>query len=300
MIKIKTAVSLAEFTSFKVGGSADLFAAPATIDELAQAVQWAHDNGHLVTVLGGGTNVLVSDNGVRGLLIHTIGLNEIQVVQNSDSQELLVEAQCGVTKSALSKIFLERKLAPAEFLVGLPGDVAGGVVMNAGVGFDSLPKEFCEIVDKVEVLSIANDKVKARLVHATDMDWSYRFSSGWGPGVISRVWFKWSGAEDAEVMNRVRASNKFRLTRQPLKENTCGSTFTNPPGTSAGYLIDQAGLKGVSIGGAMVSNMHANFLEAKEGATATDIDQLIQLIQKKVKYSSGIDLHPEVVRLGDW
>jgi UDP-N-acetylmuramate dehydrogenase len=298
-MKIEEQKSLAPFTTWQVGGMADFYTAPRTQDELKQALRHAYKNHWPVTLLGGGSNVLISDQGVAGLVIHTHHLNRVRVL--SEQPELVVEAEAGASKSEVLKIFLKYRLAPATFLAGLPGDMGGGVVMNAGVGHHASPKEFREIVQDFDVLGFCPDgHIEQRRYNVDEVQWGYRRSSNWQPGVISQVRVRWPNQPNDEVLKEVRQGNKRRKTTQPLNEPSCGSVFKNPEGDHAGRLIEACGLKGYSRGGSQVSEKHANFIVNKGGATAMEIQKTIEHVQTVVEKQFNIKLTNEVVYLGRW
>ncbi len=316
MIEIEENVSLRSLTSWLVGGTADFLARPRSIDELRDALAWASSRSLPVTVLSGGSNVLVSDRGVRGLTIslrkfssaivsvreatppeQRAGAADAEAVNESRESRLEIECLSGTSKSELLKIFLKHKLEPALFLAGLPGDVGGGVVMNAGVAEQMKPREFVEFTDWFEVLK-PDGGIRRYL--RDEVEWAYRHCNGWQPGIITRVGLSWPLVPSADVLERVKAANKTRLGKQPLDMPSCGSVFKNPPGTSSGREIEAAGLKGFTIGGAQVSMKHANFIVNTGDATARDIDGVIKHVQATVKAKAGLALKTEVVYLGDW
>ena len=286
---------LKENTWWKVGGPAEFYTEPSTLEDVEAALAWAKEKGLAVTILGGGTNVLISDEGVKGLVLCTKKFRGYEVNESDDEIEMVCWA--GTPKSDLLKVFLQKQLSPAVFLTGLPGDVAGGVVMNAGVGEEKTPREFCEIVKWVEVYDYAASSPVIRRVSTKDISWEYRHSSGWQPGFITRVSVAWPNQPDPEVMSEVRKKNKHRLSTQPIHQPSGGSTFRNPPGHKAAKLIDDCGLKGFHIGGAMVSEKHANFIVNTGSATADDIKKVIDHVQKVVQEKTGVTLTPEVITL---
>lgn len=285
---------LSAWTFWKIGGPADFFCLPESLDDLKEAVSFARERNLEVTVLGGGTNVLVSDKGIRGLVICLRQYTSVETAE--EAGRLIITANAGTPKSELVKIFTKWKLAPALFLCGLPGDVGGGVVMNAGVGESIMPREFVEITDWVEVL---RDENVLRFEKA-QIRWSYRHSEGWQPGIVVRARLSWPLQPDSEIGKKVKDATKQRLLKQPLNLPSCGSTFKNPPGKKAGALIDQAGLKGFQIGGAQVSSKHANFIVNTGGATARDVNAVIKHIQKTVNEKFQTALETEVRYLGEW
>lgn len=330
---------LCGLNSWKVGGEADFFCEPKNQEEIFYYLQWAKTKNLPVTFLSGGTNVLISDQGVEGLVMSLRKLDTCSV-QEKDGR-LFISALAGVSKAKIMQVFLKHKLAPALFLCGLPGDVGGGVVMNAGVGFSISPpdfhsqnlgeeaspyttdnslKVFCsakaknhsvmkakiainsprEFKDIVDwVKVIREDKVV--LISGKNLKWKYRFSQGWAPGLIYEVGMSWPIEPFLDLPAWLKEMALRRARSQPLKFASCGSVFKNPlTGEKSGALIEQCGLKGYEIGQACISKKHANFILNKGGAKAMDIHLLIQHIQKTVRNTYNIFLEPEVKYMGRW
>ena len=294
----QTQVSLSQFNSWAVGGAADFYCAPASVEDIQQALQWADENKKLVTILSGGTNVLISDQGVEGLVVHLRKFTGIQS-QVVDGR-LEITALAGTAKSELLKTFLKYRLEPSIFLAGLPGDVGAGVVMNAGIGEKLIPREFVEITDWVEVLKKVGTEYQVVRLQKNELKWSYRHCDGWQPGIIVRVGLSWSLTTDPTVLERTKQMNQARLKKQPLEWPSCGSVFRNPPGHTSGALIDQCGLRGFRIGGAEVSEKHANFIINRDHATAQDMHDVMRHVQATVEKIKGVRLQAEVVYLGRW
>ncbi len=330
-VAIETAVSLASLTSWRVGGPAEFLVQPRSIDEVLSAVQWALDKEVAITVLGGGTNVLVSDAGVKGLVValrRLTGLTTevrkeapVKKQQEAGAQlpnldiksgnrgvqapapgmgTLSIECLAGTSKTDLLKIFLKHKLMPALLVAGLPGDVGGGIAMNAGVSEPIVPREFVEITEWIEVVKWTSGVPQVVRMEASELEWSYRHCKGWEAGIIVRAGLSWPMDENADVLNLVRAANLARAHKQPLDLPSCGSVFINPPGKASGRLIEAAGLKGFKIGGAKVSEKHANFIVNYNQASAGDIHQVIETVRSVVREQTGIHLKTEVVYLGEW
>lgn len=293
-LDIKTKIPLAQYTSWNIGGPAEFFIQPRSLNELKQSVQWAADHRVALTVLSGGSNCLISDKGIKGLVVNLSKFTGT-VVEDRGSH-LHISAIAGTPKSDLLKIFLKYKLAPALFLAGIPGDVGGGVVMNAGIAEQIKPREFVEIVEWIRVLRGQNILMFTR----DDLKWSYRHCEGWKPGIIVEVGIAWPMQPDEQILVKVREANTNRLKRQPLDKPSCGSVFINPEGGKSGQLIESCGLKGTSFGDAQVSEKHANFIVNLGHATAADTKRLIEHVQKTVKDKTGFNLKTEVVFLGDW
>ncbi len=292
---IKPDHPLSDCNSWKVGGTADFFCEPENKEDIFLALKWAEENRHPVTLLGQGTNVLVSDKGVRGL---TIRLSKLKGMESHEEKgRFYIRALAGTSKADIMQVFAKRLLAPALFLCGLPGDVAGGVVMNAGVGQDIFPKEFKDIVDKLTVIRDGQTIV----VPKEDIKWGYRFSEGWGPGLIYEVDLSWPLKPLPNLPQRLREMALKRAKSQPLQSLSAGSVFKNPEtGKKAGALIEECGLKGQKKGPAQISEKHGNFILNKGDAKAMDIHHLIQLIQDKIWQKHNIWLAPEVRYMGEW
>jgi UDP-N-acetylmuramate dehydrogenase len=286
---------LAGYTSWLIGGEADFFCMPSSYDELKEALQFAGERGIPRTVLGGGSNILISDDGIAGLTICLSKLSGIKSEVIGD--RLHADCLAGTPKSELLKLFLKHQLPPALFLAGLPGDVGGGVVMNAGVAEMFEPREFMELVDSIEVMT---DEGTVHELKKSDLKVSYRHTDGWQPHVVASAKLSWPVQKDETVLTKVREANKVRLSKQPLDKPSCGSVFKNPEGHKVAQLIDSCGLKGFQIGDAQVSLKHANFIVNLGTAKAKDVWSVIQFVKTTVKEKTGVDIHTEVIRLGRW
>jgi len=311
--------NLAELNWWKVGGVARHFSAPHSVDELKEAWRFAIDRKLPVWIISGGSNVLIRDGVLDGIVISMHALSGIEskhIPEASEggaaaSREVTITALAGTPKSEAAKIFLQNRLPPAVFMTGIPGDMGAGVVMNAGIGEARVPREFCEIVKKIEVLRPKADGVGPRdkvlrsddtfneiEIAGSDIMWEYRHSSGWKPGIITRVTVGCAFAPDKAVTDQVREQTKKRVSTQPLDLPNCGSVFRNPIGHKSAQLIEGCGLKGFRIGGAAVSMKHANFIVNDRGATAEDISKLIEHVRSTVREQKGVELMTEVVYIG--
>jgi UDP-N-acetylmuramate dehydrogenase len=294
-LNILNNVNLAQYTSWLIGGDAEHFCLPLNVEQLQQALAYAEANKLPITILGGGSNVLISDRGIKGL---TIGLRRFSEINHEIRDgKIFINCLAGTTKSELLKVFLKNQLAPALFLAGLPGDVGGGVVMNAGVAEMFEPREFMELVDSIEVMTL---KGEVKKINKSTLKIKYRHTDGWQPHIVMSAQISWPMQPNTEIMAKVREANKIRLTKQPLDMPSCGSVFKNPEGHKVAQLIDQCGLKGFRIGDAQVSEKHANFIVNQGKATATDTWNLILHVQKIVKEKTNVDINTEVIRLGEW
>lgn len=300
-MKVQQNRPLHELNWWKVGGQAEFFVAPKTEAEVIEALKWASEKNLELHIFSGGSNILVQDGLLHGLVLSLHDLSGIIGIAETP-EKIAIEAWAGTPKSELAKIFLQKKLAPAAFLTGIPGDIGGGVVMNAGVGEDRRPREFCEIVEWIDVLDLTPGKnlgLKRRVL-GSELHWEYRHCSGYQPGLVTKVGVAWENKPSPELMNEVREATKKRVASQPLTQPSCGSVFRNPPGHKSARLIEGAGLKGFTIGGAQVSTKHANFIVNIGGATATDVHAVIAHVRETVKKTDGVELQTEVKYIGRW
>ena len=292
-MEIREKSELKPLSRWQTGGPADYFCRPENPEELREALLWSEKNRQKVSVIGGGTNVLISDEGVEGLVIATEKLSAFEMKEERGA--LKITAEAGVPKSTLGACFRKYRLLPALFLSGLPGDVGGGVVMNAGVGGEP-PCEFSHIVEWFEVMTGKGIKRCAKGA----VQWKYRGTFGWRPGVVFRAGFSWPLKKDKNLNQKIKTALKVRRAAQPLSQPNCGSVFKNPKGRFAGELIEKSGLKGLKKGSAMISEKHGNFIVNLGGGTARDIDSLIQTARAVVNSRFNILLETEVHYLGRW
>jgi UDP-N-acetylmuramate dehydrogenase len=292
-MNIQKNISLKRFNSWQVGGAAEFFAQPLNLEELKEHVQWAQSQNLKIHIIGSGSNVLISDQGLKGLCLQLAKLTGVEV--SEVGADLLFHCWAGTGKSELLKLFLKHKLEAALFMAGIPGQIGGGVAMNAGVGEQIRPREFVEIVEWIEVLKLPSLKIER--FEKNQLRWDYRNCTGWQPGIITRVGLKILNQPQPDILERVRAANLLRAQRQPLELPSCGSVFVNPPGDKAGRLVEASGLKGFRIGGAQVSEKHANFIVNLGSASAKDLEDVIFHVQKIVEQKFSVKLRTEVVWL---
>ena len=293
---IRERESLAEYTTFHVGGPADWCVTVRTRDELQTVLATAHAAGQPVTILGGGSNVVVADEGIRGVVIRP------QLTGISQPSPDVVRAEAGVTMNGLVRWMVGRGLAGLEAWAGTPGTVGGAIYGNAHYG----GRNIGDLVHQVEVLSRSGD---ASIVPAPAMGFAYDTSRLQATREVL-VWaeFHSSSAAPEALRAIARKSLSHRKQTQPLALPSAGCLFQNPdpardpvpPGlpASAGALIDAAGMKGFRIGGAMISVVHANFVVNDRSATAADIHALANAARKAVRERFGVELRDEVVYLG--
>lgn len=280
---------LCSHTTFKVGGKADAFLSVNSRETLVNAIKVCHEKEVPYYVLGNGSNVLVSDKGYRGLIL-SIGSQMAQM----ECDENGITVQAGAMLSLVARMAAKNGLTGMEFASGIPGSIGGAIVMNAG----AYGGEMKQIVDAVEIL---NKDGQIRTYSADEMEFGYRTSRiKRNGGIVLSVTLRLERGKKEEILDRMNELAGQRREKQPLEYPSAGSTFKRPEGYFAGKLIMDAGLRGYTVGGAQVSEKHCGFVINKGGATAKDIYTLIGDVQKKVKETSGIELEPEVIFLGDF
>ncbi|MGE0454376.1 MAG: UDP-N-acetylmuramate dehydrogenase [Vicinamibacteria bacterium] len=296
--RVAEKVPLARFTTYRVGGAADLVLEVRSAEELLEAIGVARSQGAPVTLLGGGSNVLVSDAGVRGLVIRVHG-GRIERPKPG-----VVRADAGVTLNGLVRSCIASGLAGLEAWAGTPGTVGGAVHGNAH--FDGRP-----ISDHVLGARIVDREGAVRELRAAEMGFGYDRSRLQGSGeVLLSADFRVAPGVPAALREKARASLRYRKRTQPLARPSAGCVFQNPGPDdpplpeglprSAGALIDAAGLKGEACGGAQVSLLHANFIVTAQGACAADVAALIERCRAAVRSRFRIELKEEIVRVGEF
>ncbi|MFZ9738136.1 MAG: UDP-N-acetylmuramate dehydrogenase [Prochlorotrichaceae cyanobacterium] len=287
---LHTNMSLAPFTSFRVGGSAEWYAAPRSVEDLIACFEWANLEKLPITMLGAGSNLLISDRGLSGLILSTRHLQGAHYNANTGQ----VTALAGEPLPRLAWEAARRGLRGLEWAAGIPGTVGGAVVMNAGAQ-GSCTADFLR---QVQVLSPQG----CHWLNGADLHYSYRSSLLQKKHALAvQATFQLTpGGDPKEVLALTRQNLSYRKSTQPYHLPSCGSVFRNPNPYKAGWLIEQSGLKGYQIGNAQVSQRHANFIVNLGGATATDIFYLIHYVQDCIRSKWGIDLEPEVKMLGEF
>ncbi|BBD66552.1 UDP-N-acetylenolpyruvoylglucosamine reductase [Nostoc commune NIES-4072] len=288
---IKPQASLSAFTSYRVGGAADLYVAPRNLESLQASLKYAKERNLKVTTLGAGSNLLVSDRGISGLVIATRHLR----FSNFDPQTGQLTVAAGESIPSLALAAAELGWQGLEWAVGIPGTVGGAVVMNAGA------HNSC-IADMLVSAQVLSPDGTLETLTADQLGYGYRTSllQG-GDRIVTQATLQLApGADPAKVVAITREHKKHRLSTQPYNFPSCGSVFRNPKPYSAGWLIEQTGLKGYQIGGAQVAQLHANFIVNRGGAKASDIFCLIRHIQHQVQERWSINLEPEVKMLGEF
>ena len=284
-IKYLTDEPMKNHTSFKTGGNASLFIEPSSEDELIKVLNICEENKTDVFVLGKGSNLLVSDEGIRDKAVIHIsqGLDEIRL-----TDETTIVAGAGASLAALCKFALANELTGLEFAYGIPGSCGGAAFMNAGAYGG-------EMKDVLVSCSHFDKKGNKGSFSGDELDLSYRHSAYSGSElIITSLTLKLQKGNKDEIESMMNELMGRRKDKQPLDYPSAGSVFKRPEGYFAGALIEQSGLKGATVGGAMVSKKHAGFIINYDGATTTDVINLIRHCQKTVKEKFGVDLETEI------
>lgn len=278
---------MSEHIYFRVGGPADILVTPVNEEQVVNTLKLCREYNVPYFILGNGSNILVKDGGISGVVIKFNKLNKITTEGNC------VTAQSGALLKDVSKAALENNLRGFEFACGIPGSIGGAVFMNAGA-YDG---EISKVIESAEVI---DENCNIIRLSREELDFGYRSSLVMKKGytVLSAV-FKLEKGQVKTIKELIEDLTNKRESKQPLEYPSAGSTFKRPTGYFAGKLIQDAGLKGYSIGGAAVSEKHSGFVINKGNATAKDITDLIKHIQDEVKKQFGVDLHPEVRIIGE-
>ena len=291
-LKLKIAEPLAHYTSMKIGGPADYFVEVIHGAALANLLRTLDRKGVDFYLLGNGSNVLISDRGVRGAVIRLAGeFKIVEWTEGADEARVNVGAAYPVTQ--LVREAARKGYASLEFAEGIPGTVGGALYMNAG----AYGSEFQKVVDRIEGMTRAGEPAR---FSRQEMTFSYRDSHLPAGMVVTRVAMRLQHADAARVGSKVRELTTQRKGSQPSGFPNSGSMFRNPPGDFAGRLIEAAGLKGRRMGQSQISERHANFFVNLGGAKAGEVRRLMRLAQAEVRAQFGVELEAEVKLVGDW
>lgn len=286
--RILTNEPMARHTTFRIGGNADIFLLPASIEELLGVLRLVKQYSVPLTILGNGSNVLVRDGGIRGV-VASFGKPFAHIEMDGTH----IVAGAGATLGAVSLFAANHSLSGLEFAVGIPGSLGGAVFMNAGA-YDG---EMSSVVSNVTAVAPTGE---IRRYCSSEMNFGYRHSIFQKNGhIICEIELALQKGEPSAIQEKMAEFTKRRMEKQPLDKPSAGSTFKRPPGLFAGTLIDEAGLKGFTIGGAQVSEKHAGFVINKGGATASDVLALIEEIQRRIEEKNGVRLIPEIRIIGE-
>jgi len=279
---VETDYPLAKRTWYGLGGPADFFIRPKTVEQLKEVVRRCNENNIRIYVMGFGSNLLISDQGLRGAVIKL----EAEQLAQIEFEGEEVTAWAGAELSKLVLTCVEKGLSGIEALTGIPGSVGGAVKMNAGGNFG----DFGAAVESVTLMDGEGnvfEKSKPELV------FDYRRTNITAKFILNAR-LKLNAADSEQIMRTVKEIWIYKKNNQPLNTRNSGCIFKNPRGVSAGALIDRAGLKGLQIGGAVVSEKHANFIIAEKGCTSRDVKRLIEAIKQRVKEQFDTELELEI------
>lgn len=279
---------MSEHTTFAVGGPADILVLPQSVKEMSLAIRAARSLELPVTVLGGGSNVLVRDGGIRGVVIQ---LNQMTKVLSCNGTKILASA--GYMLKDVCQFAQQQGLTGVEFACGIPGTLGGAVFMNAG----AYGGEMSHVVSRVRTV---NSTGGVHTYNAPNLGFAYRQSRFQkSQEFVVEIELTLRQGDKKEIQQAMDDLMQKRRSKQPLEMHSAGSTFKRPPGYFAGTLIDQTGLKGLSCGDAQVSTKHAGFVVNTGHASAKDVLQVIHEVQKRVENAHGVHLEPEVRILGE-
>ena len=279
---------LANHTSFRIGGPAEWFAEPSSLEELVRLLRAAREAGVPVSVIGGGTNCLVADRGINGLVLRLgRAFRTVDVLNGVDDRHASVRCGASVFTQRLVLLASQHGWADVQILAGLPGQVGGAVIMNAQ-----------HIGQFVEQITVVSPEGEIERLPREQLQFHYRYTAV-KPGILVEVVFRFAKIPVDQAAEQIQQTLRYRTTTQELRLPSAGCAFKNPPGISAGRLIDQAGLKGARIGDARVSQRHANFIVNVGQATCDDVLSLMEHMQYRVGHRFGVWLEPEVRLLGE-
>jgi len=282
--------SLSSYTTIKVGGVAEYFAEPKSINEFTYLIRWSNLHNQKCQIIGAGSNLLINNIFIKGLVICTKKMKSLMIEPNTG----IVEAEAGVMLPTLSNSLAKNGLEGGEWAVGIPGTVGGAIYMNAGIGDLSLAKNI------ISVKVIDNKTHKKFEIQKKDINFEYRSSSFQSNDLSiigAKLRFK-PNVNHKKLIQTTKNNLKLKTETQPYHLPSFGSVFKNPQDNYAAKLIDDIGLKGFKIGGAEISTMHSNFIINNSSASSKDIYELITVIQQKVLQNKGIYLQPEVRMIG--
>ena len=283
-LRLEWNVPLAKYTTFHIGGPAECFISARSSEEVQMVLRFCKEYQVDLHVLGNGSNLLIDDRGVTGIVLY-IGrrMQDIQV----NGTEIIADA--GARMALVSRAAAEASLTGLEFAFGIPGNIGGGVIMNAG----AYGGELSQVVTKVEAF---DKEGNLHVLEGDELCFGYRKSALKTHGyIVSRVYLQCQPGDNDRIQALMADLGKRRRDKQPLEYPSAGSTFKRPEGYFAGKLIEDAGLKGYTIGGAQVSEKHAGFIINKEGASGKDVRSLIGYVKSTVLDKFGVELEPEYV-----
>lgn len=277
---------MSKHTTFKIGGTADIFVKLRSTEQIERLINLCNEKNVPIKVIGNGSNILVKDNGVRGV-VAKICTNSYEFL---DEETIRVDA--GMLNVKVSMILVEHSLTGFEFASGIPGTIGGAVKMNAG----AYGSQMSDVVVKTKYIDLKDMQIKE--INNTEQKFEYRkslFSTT--PSIIIDTTLRLKKAEKEEIQEKISKNNESRKTKQPIEKPSAGSTFKRGKDFITAQLIDECGLKGYTVGGAQVSTKHAGFVVNTGNATASDVIKLVEIIKQKVqeKFNKDIDLEIEII-----
>ena len=285
--EIKIDENMSNHIHFKVGGPVDILLIPSKVNQVVETLKICKNENIPYFIIGNGSNLLVKDGGIRGVVIKLSNLLSIEVKDNT------IKASSGTLLEDVSKKAVENSLTGFEFACGIPGSVGGAVFMNAGA-YDG---EIKNVIKEAEVLDRDGNIM---VLSKEELELGYRTSKVMKDNLlVLSATFELTKGDKEKIQERVDELTEKRESKQPLEYPSAGSTFKRPEGYFAGKLIQDAGLKGASVGGAAVSEKHSGFVINNDGATAEDVLNLIAHVQNEVKKQFGVELHTEVRIIGE-
>ena len=286
---VKIDEPMRKHTNFKIGGNADVFVIAKNIEEIKCVIKFSKENNILLTILGNGSNVLVSDKGIRGIVLQ-VGTKEIKIEKQKNA---LVEVDAGAMLGALAQILLKQSISGFEFAAGIPGSIGGAIRMNAG----AYGGEMKDIVKDVTVL---NEKGEISVLTNEECEFSYRHSRFTdSKEIVIKVTLKLPLGNEAEIKAKMDEYDQSRREKQPLNLPSAGSTFKRGSDFITAKLIDECGLKGYTSGDAQVSTLHAGFVVNLGNATAQDVLNVVSHVKQVVLEKTGKQIELEVELLGE-
>jgi UDP-N-acetylmuramate dehydrogenase len=286
--RVRTQFRLAPLTTFRIGGPAALFLEPESEADLVASAEAVREAGVPFVVLGKGSNVLVADGGFPGLVLR-LGRGYRWAAREGDR----LRAGGAMPLPALAGVALSHGLSGLEFGVAIPATFGGAVRMNAGAH----GREVAQVLERIELFELRRGAGCG--ISAEEAGFAYRRSGFGDDAVVVAATVRLAAGDPDTIRAAMDEAREYRRRTQPLAESNCGSVFKNPPGDHAGRLIEEAGGKGLTVGGASISTKHANFIVTTEGARATDVLELVRAVQELVLARSGVRLEPEVHLVGD-
>lgn len=286
---VKIDEPMKKHTNFKIGGNADVFVIAKNIEEIKCVIKFSKENNILLTILGNGSNVLVSDKGIRGIVLQ-VGTKEIKIEKQKNA---LVEVEAGVMLGALAQVLLKQSISGFEFAAGIPGSIGGAIRMNAG----AYGGEMKDIVKDVTVL---NEKGEISVLTNEECEFSYRHSRFTNSKeIVIKVTLELPLGNEAEIKAKMDEYDQSRREKQPLNLPSAGSTFKRGSDFITAKLIDECGLKGYTSGDAQVSTLHAGFVVNLGNATAQDVLNVVNHVKQVVLEKTGKQIELEVELLGE-